>query len=430
MKDRTVYLEIVVFLLVAIFCSAYVAKVVGGPDPLSGSYRVTMEMPNAVGLVTSSEVAYRGVTMGKVVSITVAPDRNSVDVGLELRRNVDVPVDSVATISQDTAAPVLKVSLESTKDAGPYLDDGSVITNTKVPPSLSTVISNFNGVADTFKPEDLLTVTRELATGLQGTGPDIANAAKNFAILSNTVAASDPALVNLLGNADGLFAPGADGSAPLPEIAASLRQLSAQVQDNDPALNTILDQTPSILSDRVSPFLRNNQQSVTLLLANGVVASQIVADRLPALNATLVALPDGLNKLSSIPGADGRARLDLVTTAGPVCFYNTPRRQVGDLSPQPLNPDQYCTDNSSQLQQRGSQYAPRPAGDTTPAGGATTGAAAATSGATSVGVTSYDPSTGITAAADGSTTRMGLSGGQQAILGKNSYAALLLQGTQ
>jgi len=415
MKQRTVYLEIVVFLILAVACSAYVIKVVGGPAPLSGSYGVTMRMDNGAGIVVSSEVAYRGVTVGKVGAIAIDPDRSTVDVTLSLRRNISVPADVTAAVSQDTAAPVLKIELQSAASSGPYLSDGAVIAKdrTSVPVPLSTLIANFNGVADTFNPKDLDTITRELAAGLTGTAPQLTKLVDNFTVLVNTLAVNQPVLTNLLTNSRTVFEPNANGVADLPQIAASLRGITNQLRDADPDIRKLLDQTPAILANQVVPLLANNQQSVSVLLANSVVSSQIVAARMPAVNALLVAVPDGFNKLASVVH-DGRAQLDLITALGPVCFYDTPRRPVEDTSPRPLDPNQHCADTSGQVQVRGSQNVPRP-----PAGGQS-----------QVGLTSYDPTTGITGAGDGSTARIGVGGGQQQILGTNSFAALLLQGTQ
>ena len=46
------------------------------------------------------------------------------------------------------------------------------------------------------------------------------------------------------------------------------------------------------------------------------------------------------------------------------------------------------------------------------------------------GVAEYDPALGTVAAGDGTSIRLGLNGGQNTVLGDNSFAALLVQGTQ
>ncbi|MGW6375300.1 MlaD family protein [Rhodococcus sp. NPDC055112] len=426
MKKRTVYFEIVAFLVLAVVSTVYVVKQVGGPDPLRGSYEVTVQMDNSAGIAEGSEVAYRGVTVGKVAGVELAPDRSTVDLTLTLRRNVEIPADSHAAVAQDTAAPVLKVQLSSDSDAGPFLGQGSLIPreHTSIPVPLGTVITNFNAIADTVAPADLQTLAKELGDGLRGVGPDLRTTVENFGSIVSMIELNQPKIVSMVDNSRDLFEANEQNVRALPQIAASLRQITDQVREADPEIRLLLDETPAILADQVVPFLAQNRESFTLLLANSLVSSQIVAARMPAVDALLVAVPNGFTKLGSIV-RDGRAQLDLVTAVGPVCFYDTERRSVQDITPRELNRDQYCTDESGRIQKRGSQNVPRPDSSTAPPQSDSAGGVREFAG-----VTSYDPASGRIPAGDGTAVRMGLAGGQKQILGDQSWAALLLQGTQ
>ncbi|MFC7449279.1 MlaD family protein [Rhodococcus daqingensis] len=430
MKKRTIYFEIVAFLVLAVVSSVYVIKQVGGPDPLRGSYEVTVQMDNSAGIAEGSEVAYRGVTVGKVSAVELAPDRSTVDLTLTLRRNAEIPVDTHAAVAQDTAAPVLKMQLSSDSDSGPFLEQGSVIPReqTSVPVPLGTVIANFNAIADTVDPADLQSLAKELGDGLRGVGPDLRQTVENFDTIVTMIEMNQPKIVSMVDSSRELFDANEQNVRALPQIAASLRQITDQVREADPEIRELLDQTPSILAQQVVPFMEQNRESFTLLLANSLVSSQIVSARMPAVDALLVAVPNGFTKLGGIV-ENGRAQLDLVTAVGPVCFYDTERRSVQDTTPRELNRDQYCTDESGRVQKRGSQNVPRP--DTpNPASPAVADVREF------AGVTSYDPASGRIPAGDGTAVRMGLAGGQQQLfdqypsLGDQSWAALLLQGTQ
>jgi len=415
MRNRTVYFEIVVFLVLAVVSSVYVIDQVGGPDPLSSGYDVTVVMENSAGLAAGSEVAYRGVTVGKVGAVAVSNDRSTVELTLALRRNVGIPADAVAAVVQDTAAPVLKMQLSSESDVGPYLQDGSSIPRerTRIPVPLGTIVTNFDAIADTVDPGELHSLAEELGDGLRGIGPELRRTADNFGILVHTIEVNQPKVATLTSNPRNLFDANEDNVQALPQIAQSLRQITDQVRDADPDIRTLLDRTPSILANQVAPFLEENREPFALLLANSVTSSQIFAARIPALDALLVAVPNGFNRLGSVV-KDGRAQLNLITAVGPVCIYDTERRSVQDTGPTELNRDQHCTDHSGDVQKRGSQNVPRPAGDP----------------GNFSGITSYDANSGRLPTGDGTAVRMGLSGGQQQILGDQSWAALLLQGTQ
>ncbi|MGC0362169.1 phospholipid/cholesterol/gamma-HCH transport system substrate-binding protein [Rhodococcus sp. 27YEA15] len=412
MKSRVVYFEIVAFLLIAVVSTTYVLHQVGVGNPFTGTITVTAEFDNVAGISAGSEVAYRGVTVGDVSSIDITSGGDTVVLTLSLRADQHVPVDSNAAISQDTAVPVLKVQLTSESDSGPYLSDGSVIPRerTSVPAPLGSVISNFNAAADTVKPEDVKTLTRELATGLRGSGTDLQTIVDSFDVLSRTAVLVQPQVNTLADNFRSLYAANADNIAALPDVARTLRQLTDQVRSSDPQLHTLLDRSPAILSEQVLPLIEENRQSFSLLLANSLVSTQIVTTRMPAVDALLMVVPQGFEKLSTIVSG-GRAQLNLVTAVGPVCMYDTPRRSVQDVSPSPLNKDQHCTDESGRIQNRGSQNIPDQSGRI-------------------AGVAAYDPSSGTVAAGDGTSIRMGVNGGQQTVLGDSSFAALLVQGTR
>ncbi|MDI9917485.1 MlaD family protein [Rhodococcus sp. IEGM 1379] len=368
-------------------------------------------MENAAGIAQGSEVAYRRVTVGDVESVRLSAERNLVVLTLNISADREIPLDSVAAISQDTAVPVLKVQLSSESDSGPYLVDGSVVPNeqTSIPVPLGTVIANFNTTADTVDPADLRTLSRELGTGLGGLGPDLQALVDNFDVIARSVAFNQPHLNTLVENSRTLYAANEDNVAALPDVARTLRQLSDQVRSSDPQLRTLLDRSPTILDNQILPLIEQSREPFSLLLANSLVSSQIVTVRMPAVDTLLVVLPKGFEKLGSIV-RNGRAQLDYITAVGPVCIYDTPRRTVQDVSPTTLDKDRHCTGQSGKIQNRGSQNVPTGTG-------------------TIGGVVEYDPAVGTVAAGDGTSIRLGLTGGQKTVLGDNSFAALLVQGT-
>lgn len=411
MKNRTVYFEIVAFLLIAVISTTYVVRQVGAGDPFTGSIAVTVELENAAGIAQGSEVAYRGVTVGDVESVRLSAERDLVVLTLNISADREIPLDTVAAISQDTAVPVLKVQLSSESDSGPYLVNGSVVPRerTSIPVPLGTVIANFNTTADTVDPADLRTLSRELGTGLGGLGPDLQALVDNFDVIARSVALNQPHLNTLVENSRHLYAANEDNVAALPDVARILRQLTDQVRSSDPQLRTLLDRSPTVLDNQILPLIEQSREPFSLLLANSLVSSQIVTARMPAVDTLLVVVPKGFEKLGSIV-RNGRAQLDLITAVGPICIYDTPRRTVQDVSPTTLDKDQHCTDQSGKIQNRGSQNIP--------AGTGTIG-----------GVVEYDPAVGTVAAGDGTSIRLGLNGGQKTVLGDNSFAALLVQGT-
>jgi phospholipid/cholesterol/gamma-HCH transport system substrate-binding protein len=89
-----------------------------------------------------------------------------------------------------------------------------------------------------------------------------------------------------------------------------------------------------------------------------VTVTDVLADRTPALETGLESIPTALSALTSIVHGD-RGDFTLIGAQGPVCWYDTARRTVGDVSPRAPNLALFCPPGDN-LAQRGSRNAPRP----------------------------------------------------------------------
>lgn len=408
--SRSTLAQLAVFVLVAVVSLSYVGTRVLGGDPLAGSYRVTVRMADTGGLVVASEVTYRGVPVGKVESVTLEPDATGARMVLELDDTHRIPATAHAAVVMDSAIPIQHLDLQPTGDAGPYLADGSEIAAdaTSVPLPLETVLVNFMRLADSLDTDDLVTVAEELAAGLDGMAPELQAVVDNGIVLLDALRANQPRLTELLANGRKLVSDNSATVAALPELAATVRELTDQVRAATPDLVRLIDTGPP-LAETMLPLLAGSQQSIAVLLGNLASTSQVMVTRTPALDELLVALPRGIAALGSIEHG-GVADFDLVATQGPVCYYPNTRRPPTDTAPRDPVLDYHCPADSPTLQQRGAANAPRPGAPAAPQ------------------VTAYDPATRTTTGPDGQPFTIGANGGQDAVLGPRSWYALLLQG--
>ena len=112
---------------------------------------------------------------------------------------------------------------------------------------------------------------------------------------------------------------------------AAAKNFTEQLESNAPVLIYLTDHSPAALNSAQQLFDKYHN-TFGAVLANLVTVAPIISDRTDALETGLVTIPEGLAKLASIVKGD-RADFALVATQGPVCNYDTPRREVGDLSP-------------------------------------------------------------------------------------------------
>ncbi|QWF82661.1 MlaD family protein [Amycolatopsis sp. CA-230715] len=406
--SRSTLLQLALFAVIAVACTAYVGVRVLGANPLSGTYRVSVSMADTGGLSRQSEVTYRGVSVGTVEETTVQPGVAGVRVTLRLREGARIPASSHAAVSMESPIAIQKLDLRPADDRPPFLHEGSEIPSsaTSRPLPLDALLVHFMRLADSVDTRDLQRLSAEVSAGLSGTTGDLRRIIHDAGPLLDALAKNQPALVDLTGNVKTLL-DGADGSGgTLRRTTASLRSLTDELRGQAPAATNLLKTAPP-LADQIVPLLQRAQPSLSVLLSNLVSTSQILTARTPALDELLVAMPNTLSGLAGIEH-NGVANFYLVGGQGPACYYNTDRRPATDQAPRAPNQDWGCRGDQPGLQQRGAANAPRPATAPTP-------------------VTTYDPGTGQ---ADGAGFGFGSGGGQAAVLGPRSWYALLLQGAQ
>ncbi|KAA9151162.1 MCE family protein [Amycolatopsis acidicola] len=400
---RSTLIQLALFLVVAVACTAYVTTRVLAANPLGGSYLVHVRMADTGGLTPTSAVTYRGVAVGTVEATRFEPGVAGVELDLRLHNGIPIPASSRAVVRMPNPIAIQSLDLQPEGDEPPYLADGSLIPSerTSRPVPLETLLVHFAQVADSVHTEDIAKLADELSTALSGSKSSLDTLLANAGPLLDLVRQNQPALLNLAGNAQKLAGEG----STLRQTAASMRQLTDQLRGVTPAAEHLLTDGPPLL-EKIVPVLQQAQPSVSTLLSNLVTTSQILVSRDAALNELLVAMPDSLGSLASIEH-DGVANFYLVISQGPACYYGTQRRPATDAGAREAQLSWTCDGHQPNLQQRGAANAPRP-----------------------VAVTTYDTTTGESSAADGSPVQVGSTGGQAGVLGPRSWYSLFLQGAQ
>ncbi|WP_159441880.1 MlaD family protein, partial [Williamsia sterculiae] len=100
-----------------------------------GEYTVRAVFPDSGGIFTDAEVTYQGVAVGRVSALRLT--NAGVDVDLRLKTGAArVPAASTAVVADRSAVGEQFVDLRPTSAAGPFLHEGSVITDVAIPPPL------------------------------------------------------------------------------------------------------------------------------------------------------------------------------------------------------------------------------------------------------------------------------------------------------
>jgi phospholipid/cholesterol/gamma-HCH transport system substrate-binding protein len=401
--SRSTLIQLTVFVLIGVLCTAYVGTRVLGANPITRTYRVSVSMADTGGLTPTSEVTYRGVSVGTVEATRVVPGMAGVRIDLRLREGTPIPASSRAVVSMENAIAITKLDLRPAGGNPPFLHDGSEIASeaTSRPLPLDTVLADFLRLADSVDTRDLQRLSTEVSAALNGTSGDLQRILSDAGPLLDALNRTQPTLVDLSGNVKSLL--DTANGINLRQVTASMRGLTDTLRGQTPAVESLLVAGPP-LAAQVVPMLQQAQPSVPVLLANLVSASQILTTRVPALNELLVAMPSAVHGLAGIEH-NGVANFYLVGALGPACYYDTKRRPATEAGPRDPQTNWSCRGDQTGLQQRGAANAPRP------------------------GVAPQQP-TNDASTSNGAGFTLGANGGQAGVLGPRSWYALLLQGAQ
>lgn len=357
--NRSVKVQVTLFVIVGVLATVFGVRYVLGPQSLGGSIDLHAHLGDARGIGPGTSVTYRGVSVGEVESIEVAPGGRGSDAVLSLDPGTQIPVGSTAKVVTATAIGILALDIEPDTDEGPYLAGGDEILVPVEDQSLrlDQLLIRMTSLIESLDADSLVTLGETWGTALDGTGPELQALLENADTLSRMVAERAPTIATLLDEGLGLVDALAENSASFPGTVRAVRDVSDQLVGNKDSLVYLLDRSPDALA-RTEQLFAATQDNFGVLLTNLVTVGEVLGPRTPALRAGLRSIPAALKDLDTVVVGD-RGNFSLVGTQGPVCYYDTPRRTIPDTAPRQPDLSLYCPPGED-LAQRGARVAPRP----------------------------------------------------------------------
>lgn len=296
-----------------------------------GRIGVTLQVPATGGLYQFSNVTYRGVEVGKVTEIR--PSRGGAEITMSLQRSPKIPADLQANIRSVSAVGEQYVDLVPRTEAGPYLQDGSVITaeNTSLPRAVGPMLDQLSALVDSIPTGKLSGLLDESFKALNGTGDDLGalfDASGRLAAGFNATGDDTRALIEDAG-------PLLDGQAEKVDSirawASSLAGITETTANRDQEVRTIL-RTGSGAADEASRLLNQIKPTLPVLLANLTTVGQVGVTYNASIEQLLVLLPPYLAATqsygSSLNNPTGMALSEFSLTLG-----DPPACSVGFLPP-------------------------------------------------------------------------------------------------
>jgi phospholipid/cholesterol/gamma-HCH transport system substrate-binding protein len=470
MIRRTVKIQLVGFVVISLLGIYYVlANFVDVRVPWGDqTTTVTMQVANTGGIFTNAAVTERGVDVGRVGTMTLR--QGHVDVVLNIDPGRSIPSNLRATIANLSAVGEQYVDLEPLDTTSKPLHDGDVITADKVTVPLddTTLLVDLDKLVTSVDRNHLATVIDELGKGFDSLGPSLQALIDNGDKLTQAAIDSLPAQLKLIDDSRTVLDTQNEVAGELKSWAATFRSFSDQLRVSDPALRSVLDNGVTA-SAQLTALLKDNQAALPTLLGNLITFNQIQAVRLPYVKATLQLFPPQVAGGFLVTPGDGTAHFGMVqqtpqdSPSSPCTTgYSSTKLRGNNAEGKtpaewggPANLNSYCQDPTTNSDNRGSRFVPRPDSvqitnadpypgpvygkSTHPtvaeqnSGGTfgSTGTASSGSGASSDSVFAlpYDPTTGLLTGLDGKPYQLGYDGPLAPIFGSNSWEWLLLAPT-
>lgn len=366
MLTRKIVIQLVVFAVVGVVAVVYAAmRYAGiGSSVINPGYDVRMELSSGGGIFTNAEVAYRGVTVGKVTGMSLTASGIQVDLHIDSSAP-QIPSNLQASVADRSAVGEQYVNLVPNTDAGPFLAAGSVIpvSRTSIPLATTTLLTNLDNLAQSVPTGALQNTVNQLDTAFTGTGPDLQKLLDSVSDFTATAQAQLPQTTQLLDTSQTVLDTQNHESSAIISFSDSLNALAGQLQASDPQIRTLIQNAPSAAT-QLTDLLNESGPNLSSVLANLLTTSNIVETRLSGLELAFVAYPELAAATGTVVPGDGTAHLGLVLNLfdPPPCtagYQGTDKRAGNATSQATPNTSAYCASSSSTgIDVRGAENAP------------------------------------------------------------------------
>ncbi len=454
MITRRVRIQLLVFGLVAVLGIVYaggkyagLGKLLPGYDP---GYLVSADFEDSGGIFSGAEVTYRGVPVGKVEKLVLDDGSTGVTLKLRLKPGTKVPKsDLKAAVANRSAIGEQYVNLDpcsveataSSCEKGPFLKGGDTIdrANTTIPIPPKQLIVNLDTLVKSVNNDDVETVLNELGTAFDGAGDDLQRLIDASDSLTTTATQYLPQTTKLIQDSKPVLDTQRATADEFKSYNADLAELTKQLRASDPDFRKLFS-TGTDSARTLTTLLQQNRANLSPLLYNLVFTAQVQAVRIPAIRQIIVTYPNVVAGGFTVTPGDGTAHFGFVTANSPgVCPGNDPgyltkERDPVDTSNKTANYGAHCSTGSGTTY-RGADHAPRAEGlkpypaDRSQAVNQPSTTRSLWEDLTfgyQTSTADYDPTTGHTITAGGSTYTISNAGGAQQVFGDQSWEWLLL----
>ena len=294
MITRKTKLKLLAFAAISLLGLSYLGFNYVGLDRalLGNGYEVAADFRDSGGIFVNAEVTNRGVAVGRVTDMKLVED--GVRVVLTIEPGADpIPSDAEAVVATRSAVGEQYVDLRPQSDEGPYLEDGSVIlqSRTDIPVPVEQMLLSIDGLVGSLDQENLRILVDELGRAFEGSGDDLGRLIDNGNLLLARAQDSLPQTLRLITDGQTVLETQVADRSAIRQWAADLRLVADTFVELDPELRGILVNAPDA-SAAIEDLIERAGPGLGSLVRNLDILNKVQIPRLDGIEQLLVTFPD------------------------------------------------------------------------------------------------------------------------------------------
>ena len=311
-----------------------------------GQYTLKVDLPAAGGLYRTSNVTYRGATIGRVTD--VEPTEKGACATLSISDKYKIPTDASANVGSVTAVGEQYIDLVSTGDTRDYFKPGQTITKSTIPQAVGPALDNAYNALAAIPSDKIPTLLDETAQAVGGLGPTLQKLVDNTQSFVNELTLNINDVNDIVDNAPPIFDSQVQSADAIYTWAANLNSLTRQAKEQDAAVSSLLTQGAPA-AEQLNTLFVDVQDALPQTLANLEIIIEMLKRYNKGVEQSLVLLPQAPIAGQAIAGTyPGKANLDLALSINqpPPCLTGflpaSEWRAPADTSLRPVEKGLYC----------------------------------------------------------------------------------------
>ena len=313
-----------------------------------GQYQLKADLPASGGLYPTSNVTYRGITIGKVTD--VEPTEQGAQATMSIDSRYKIPVDVSANVHSVSAVGEQYLDLVSVGNPGRFLSPGQTITKGTVPSQIGPALDTANRGLEVLPKEKISQLLDETAQAVGGLGPALQRLVDSTQAIAGDFKTNIGDVDDIIQNSAPILDSQATSRSAIERWARNLNVLGAQAAEKDQNLKDVLSKAAPTADDLNAVF-SDVRESLPQTLANLAVVIEMLKRYNPGVEEVLVLLPQLGSIVQAISAPfekEHMAALDLGQAINypPGCMTGWPSaaewRSQADTSLAPLAEGAYC----------------------------------------------------------------------------------------